>query len=49
MKNSLLHQQFKKIREIGNYEKNKLIIKELLQLLENYLIYAQKKNQNIFG
>ena len=49
MKNSLLQQQFKKLREIGDYEKNKLIIKELLQLLENYLIYAQKKNQNIFG
>ena len=44
-----MHQQFKKIKKIGNYEKNKLIIKELLQLLENYLIYAQKKNQNIFG
>ena len=43
-----MHQQFKKIKEIGNYEKNKLIIKELLQLLESFLIYAEKKNQNIF-
>ena len=43
-----MHQQFIKIKEIGNYEENKLLIKELLQLLENYLIYAEKKNENIF-
>ena len=43
-----MHQQFLKIKEIENYEENKLLIKDLLQLLENYLIYAEKKNQNIF-
>ena len=46
--NSLLYKQFEKIHEIGHYQKNKLIIKELLQLLENFLIYAEKKDQNIF-
>ena len=44
----LLYQQFKKIREIGNYEENKLIIKKLLELLVNFLIEAGKENQNIF-
>ena len=43
-----MYKQFQKLKEIGNYEKNQLIIKELLQLLENYLMYAEKKNQNIF-
>ena len=33
---------------IGHYKENQLIIKELLQLLENFLIYAEKKDQNIF-
>ena len=44
----LLYQQFKKLREIGNYEENKLIIKRLLELLLNFLIEAGKENQNIF-
>jgi len=33
---------------MGDYQKNKLIIKELIQLLENYLLYGEKKNPNIF-
>ena len=44
----LLYQQFKKLREIWNYEENKLIIKRLLELLLNFLIEAGKENQNIF-
>ena len=44
----LLYQQFKKLREIGNYEENKIIIKRLLELLLNFLIEAGKENQNIF-
>ena len=48
LKNRLLYSLFEKISEIGHYQKNKLIIKEILQLMENYLIYAEKKDQNIF-
>ena len=48
MENSLLYNQFEKIHMIGHYKENQLIIKELLQLLENFLIYAEKKDQNIF-
>jgi hypothetical protein len=48
LKYRLLYQQFKKLREIGNYEENKLIIKKLLELLVNFLIEAGKENQNIF-
>jgi hypothetical protein len=33
---------------MGDYQKNKLIIKELVQLLENYLLYGEKKNPTIF-
>jgi hypothetical protein len=33
---------------MGDYQKNKLIIKELVQLLENYLLYGEKSNPNIF-
>ena len=41
--------ELKKIfKELKNYEKNKIIIKELIQILENFLIYSEKKNQNIF-
>jgi len=46
--NRLLHKLFEKIHEMGDYQKNKLIIKELVQLLENYLLYGEKKNPNIF-
>ena len=44
----LLYQQLDLIHKTGDLENHQEIIKEVLQMVENYLLYGDKHDSNIF-